>query len=810
MTCVLAQHWAVPPIVPADAPLADGFSADRTRDVLHDLAACGPKYVGAEGNEVCAVEAVLKQIAKSSKGRESRLTLETQSASGHFYLDFIGGFTVAYRNLTNLVARVRGQRPGCALLISSHFDSAIGSVATSDANAEIAIMTDLLRLFLHDPPDVDVIFNFNGGEEFIMPAAHGFVTSHPWAPEICAQVNLEAAGSGGRELLFQALANSGRLSHCKMPLVAFGFMTGIVPGETDYRVYRDFGNIPGADFAVLTNGWIYHTWRDDIAHLDFRSVQRYGDTINEFARGLAKKLRNGRPTGSDVTDSAVFFDIGGVFFVEYSADLARKLHVAAAIVVLSSLLLRRGVAAYGVILKAAAKLFMAFLSSLLAAAITGLLVAFTPAALAGSGHPELAPLLFVPPALAAFLGCLKLLGRDEDIVEEGSIALGALLCLGLSLSSVAVLASYPFLLWSALPALAAFCPRPMRAVSTTAAFVLPWLLHLQFLVLALDLLCPLTFRSGTSVPGDVVIGATFGLMTGLFLALSARFILPIPHWATKMLCLITFVMAFGLAFWIFPYSFDRPKRIIYQHTARSQVTWSMEADGTAKAHWEPMESGIWTASQDWNNVDTMRKFAPYGLPSGSKWHNNSMGLYGQVPFPFPLKWLTLGGAWAQRPPPEIPVPIAVQLSSLPNTDAGGESLRSVDISVSGPPNMMLVLGPLSSIKAWSFGRYATVADAADLQLAVDMGQLPKQLPFKRMDCDCMFLLFAEGGRSPSNGRAEAFNFTVSASLGELDMDIWSLNLEKSSPELKHEEERTPSWVNFYGWTAELQVHRMLL
>ena len=29
-----------------------------------------------------------------------------------------------------------------------------------------------------------------------------------------------------------------------------------------------------------------------------------------------------------------------------------------------------------------------------------------------------------------------------------------------------------------------------------------------------------------------------------------------------------------------------------------------------------------------------------------------------MPFPFPLKWLTLGGAWAQRPPPEIPVPIA--------------------------------------------------------------------------------------------------------------------------------------------------------
>ena len=54
------------------------------------------------------------------------------------------------------------------------------------------------------------------------------------------------------------------------------FHTGLIPGETDFRIYRDFGDIPGTDFAVLTNGWVYHTWRDDMDHLDFRSVQRYG------------------------------------------------------------------------------------------------------------------------------------------------------------------------------------------------------------------------------------------------------------------------------------------------------------------------------------------------------------------------------------------------------------------------------------------------------------------------------------------------------------------------------------------------------
>ncbi|CAE7211494.1 Ermp1, partial [Symbiodinium microadriaticum] len=824
MTFVLSEQWAVPRIVPADSPLSDGFSADRTRDVaslglevLHELEACGPKYVGASGNEVCAVQAVLRQIAKSAEGRESRLTLETQSASGHFYLDFIGGFTVAYRNLTNVVARVRGRRPNstCALLISSHFDSAIGSVATSDANAEIAIMTELLRLFLHDPLDVDVVFNFNGGEEFILPAAHGFVTSHPWASELCAQINLESAGSGGRELLFQVGPENRWIveayaQHVRRPygssISQVLFQTGIVPGETDYRIYRDFGGIPGADFAVLTNGWVYHTWRDNIEHLDFRSVQRYGDTVNDFARGLAKKLGDGRPTGDDVSDSAVFFDVGGTFFVEYSADLARKMHVAAAIVVLSSLLVRRGTACAGAIFKAALKLFLAFLSSLFAAAATGALVAFTPAALAGSGHPELAPLLFVPPALAAFLGCLKLLGRDESLIEEGSIALASMLCLGLSLSSVAVQGSYPFLLWSVLPGLAAFCPRQLRSVSVVVAFALPWLLHLQFLVLGLDLLCPLTYRTGAAIPGDVVVAAFFGLMTGLFLSLSARFILPVPHWATKMLCLITFAMAFGLALWIFPYSYDRPKRIVYQHTARSQATWTLEENGTATAHWEPMESGIWTVSQDWNSLDTMRKFAPYGLPNGSEPHDNNIGLYGQVPLPFPMKWLLTGGAWAKRSAPEVPVGIDVQLASVP-VSVAGEDLRKAHVSVRGPPNMMLVLSPRSAIRRWSFGRFASMEDVADSKHAVDIDHLSEQLPPKRMDCDCLFLLFAEGGVNPSRGREEAFNFTLLTPAGELDMDIWGLHLETSSPELQHEKERTPSWVNFYGWTSELQVHR---
>lgn len=260
-----------------------------------------PRWIGSNAldDSLDYIQKEVESLQKVALQNGMLLEVELFHASGSYAPSLASyNLVVSYGDVPSVVARlspVSYQRIGSqpdSLLVGAHVDSAAGSPGGTDNVAAVGFAMEALRCITETPSTVDritrpIVFLFNGAEEVILAGAHGFMTTHKWAERIAVHVNLESMGSGDAYVLFQVGPLNSWLAKVYARAVAAPlattagmdlFESKLIPAETDFRVFKEFG-VPGFDFAAVDNGCVYHTKYDDVKHVSLKGVRYGGQTM---------------------------------------------------------------------------------------------------------------------------------------------------------------------------------------------------------------------------------------------------------------------------------------------------------------------------------------------------------------------------------------------------------------------------------------------------------------------------------------------------------------------------------------------------
>ena len=238
--------------------------------------------------------------------------------------------------VANVVARIPGRSPARPVLLVAHYDSVGAGPGAADDGSGVAIALEAARALLAEPADRDVVLLLDDGEEAGLVGAQAFL-SDPVAREVGAVVNLEARGTSGPSLLFETAGPSaftarlfGPGARVKVASSLFPAAYERLPNDTDLTVLRELG-VPGANLAFVGGATRYHTPRDDLDHLDPRSLEHQGENALALVRALAASDLERPPPGE-----AVYFDVLGLAVLRLPRPGATALAFATAVVAIGA------------------------------------------------------------------------------------------------------------------------------------------------------------------------------------------------------------------------------------------------------------------------------------------------------------------------------------------------------------------------------------------------------------------------------------------------------------------------------------------
>ncbi|KAH8233793.1 hypothetical protein KR026_012472, partial [Drosophila bipectinata] len=332
-----------------DAGQSGVFIAERAQKNLYDFDAIGVKLLSSDNNENKTHDFVLNELNKILANVDDKLvTMEISSQVGNG--TFIRNTQLyLYNNVQNIAVKVTpvGNTNDKWVLYNTHSDSKPTSPSAGDAGFMVVIGLEILRLITTQDFGLTttIIFLFNGAEENTLLGSHCFISQHEWADNCAVLVNMDAAGSGSKEILFQSGPKDPKLAQLYKKFVPHPFatalaeeiyQTGLVPSDTDFSIFTASFRLSlmfllfltGYDIGQCVNGYIYHTKYDRYDIIPRGSIQSTGENALALVVGLATQDW----TESSETGTAVFFDFLGLFMISYSNTVAVKLNYAVAAV----------------------------------------------------------------------------------------------------------------------------------------------------------------------------------------------------------------------------------------------------------------------------------------------------------------------------------------------------------------------------------------------------------------------------------------------------------------------------------------------
>jgi Peptidase family M28 len=305
-----ALYGAVPTGLPDSVPPTASpteFSSGRALEHVRAIAQ-KPHPMGSPENEA-ARDYLLEEL--SALGLEP----EVQKATAVTCCSSSGAADAGEPE--NVLARLEGtSEGGKAFLVAAHYDSVTRGPGASDDGAGVAAMLETLRALKAGPPlKNDVIFLFTDGEEPGLLGAKAFVEGHPWAEDVGAVLNLEAAGNTGAARLFETSDGNGWIIQEFAKAAPYPFGTSgdehgyeLAGGNTDLDVFMAAGWAGMNVFYVDGHATHYHTRLDNVEELDERSLQHLGS----YAFALTRHFGNLSLDHTKAPDEVYFNLLGSV------------------------------------------------------------------------------------------------------------------------------------------------------------------------------------------------------------------------------------------------------------------------------------------------------------------------------------------------------------------------------------------------------------------------------------------------------------------------------------------------------------------